>query len=205
MASVKDTLLWMMVTYPRQYPTTSECHNQLFLTNGCGYSWVDGQLCDLRDTAANEIIPRFLNEEEELEKSEEEWGDLVDALGPRILDHVRLRVRRHNNQLQFTLDNIDLLLADNVAFHHGVHYDGKGYCQLTQLPYDIDDDWREAVLTCIHAAQVYCNQEIALKGSGKSIKIFQADIKKLFKDRFPKEFGNKLELSRSLKDLVKKA
>lgn len=207
MASVRDTVLAMLTQYPSIFPDKSACYRHLFLVNGNGYEWVDGELVNVYPSK-NE--PDFKDEDKAVADQIEKFGqtpNYENVFGHEQYSYVRLDTRRHNMLIQFALDNIDLIMeAEHVKFDTTIFmtYSGWDYCKLMQMPDDVKPDWLEAVkevrhslIPCMYYAKKYGEY------CTNNLKQMEADLERLKTEKFFHEYECEEEMKKMVEELRK--
>lgn len=203
MASVRDTIFQMLTRYPSLFGNRADCFVQLFLTNGNGYDWVDGELIDVFEFV--KFAPDFKDEEEEIRKEKEkdsfDWDE-------EHYNHTRLRVRRNNTRIQFAIDNIDLMMNESLMFYsesRRVHYSGWDFCPLMAVPEDVKDDWKEAVLECMSSLHPFIYQVLPYCDRDKdSLEELSADLHRLKEEKFPEVIEHEKKMAVFAKKIIDK-
>lgn len=192
MASVRDTVLAMLTQYPSLFTTKADCYRHLFLTNGNGYDWVDGELVSWGDPKTE---PDFKDEDAVIVEHAEKYGIIPNhkkIFGKEEFEYVRLDTRRNNMNIQFALDNIDLIMrSEHVTFYSGstILYSGWDYCPLMKVPADVKPDWLKAVNECRFALMSYIHQLKQIRHYiTTGVDDLERDLKRLKIERFPEEF-----------------
>ena len=153
MASVRDTVYHKLVSYPTLYQNASDCYRDLFLSNGTGVDWIDGELVSLIDDPKHPwMIPQFQDEMVEILKLNNS-----PAYGEYETIQVRLEVRRRNSQIQFAIDNVDLISDEPICFERLSDFTKSQYEPIFHIPANIKPDWLFAAKRTIYAILVYCN------------------------------------------------
>jgi hypothetical protein len=151
--NVTDTVKAMLLGYPTLFKDRMDCLIFLFTVSGNGHDWDENG--ELTDKYRQDKIAPFQDEEKEVEdfwNSSEPMKALREEF-PEMEDSVRLRVRQHNNQLQFLHDNLDLIASYNDTFNYATYQQLPRlteYCSLFEIPKNITDDWANAVETVIN-------------------------------------------------------
>jgi len=204
MASVRDTIYGMLTQYPSLFSNRSDCFVHLFLTNGNGYEWENGELIDVCRYSAK-TKPDFKNEDDEVQKETDkdsyDWG--VDCY-----NYLRLDIRRNNMRIQFAIDNIELMMKESLRFYstsRTIHYSGWEFCKLMDAPKDIKEDWKQAVLECMNALMPYINQTLPYCDNRKQgLEQLTIDLKRLKEERFPEEIKREKDMAEYVKKLLAK-
>lgn len=199
MASVRDTVLAMLTQYPTLFTTKADCYRHLFLSNGNGYDWVDGELVAWGNPKGE---PDFKNEDEAMVEQAEKYGltpNYKKMFGHEENEHIRLETRRNNMNIQFALDNIDLIMrSEHLTFYSGltIMYSGWNYCNLMQVPTDVKPDWLEAVNECRFALGPFIYQTRQVQHyTTDAIDELERDLERLKTERFPEEFKRDAEMA----------
>lgn len=203
MASVRDEVLRMLTEYPSIFPNKSACFRHLFLVNGNGYDWVDGELVSWSAKSA----PDFKNEDEAVEEHAEKFGRTPlyeKVFGEEQFGYIRLETRMNNLLIQFAIDNIDLIMkSEMISFGSSLHYSGWDYCLLMQVPEDVKPDWLEAVNDCRHALIPFVYQAKQMRHyMTTGIDDLDRDLTRLKTERFSEEFKRDAEMADMVKDIL---
>ena len=206
MASVRETILGMLTEYPSLFTTKAGCYKHLFLTNGGGYDWIDGELVVCHSAKSG---PDFKDEDAAMVEQAEKYGltpNYKKMFGREENEYVRLETRRNNMHIQFALDNIDLIMrSEHVAFYSGsaILYSGWDYSNLMKVPTDVKPDWLEAVNECRFAlvSHIYQSKQIR-HYTTKGIDDLERDLNRLKTERFPEEFKRDAEMAELTKEIV---
>jgi len=201
MASVRDTLLSMLTQYPSLFSNKTDCFNHLFLRNGNGYDWIDGELVSVCDVESG---PDFKDEDEEILRRTKDDHYKCEAFNNQI----RLDVRRNNMLIQFALDNIDLIVEEHLMFYSrsSISYSGWDYSPLMQVPLDVKPDWEKAVRDCMWSLTPYINQSMRFDAYHlDSVKMLGQDLIRLKKERFPDILETDKHISKMLSDILGKS
>ncbi len=208
MASVRDEVLQMLTEYPSLFQDKSACFSHLFLTNGNGYNWVDGELVSIDSDKSG---PDFKDEDEVIREQIEKYGEITNykqLLGKELYGYIRLETRKHNLLIQFAIDNIDLIMeSEMISFHSGssIYYSGWDYCKLMQVPEDVKEDWLQAVNDCRSALVSFVNQTKQFRHyHTTAIDDLERDLKRLKTERFPEEFKRDAEMAELAKKYMNK-
>lgn len=155
MASVRNTVLNMMIHYPNLFKNVSDCFDHLFLSYGNGYEWVNGELYPCDDGIYTDYTgkqyqwhePRFLTVEDELAENPYRKNNM---------DLTRLHVKRHNLQVQFVVDNIDAMMMEPISLRNP-HTAFCEYSAIYSDPKYITNEWYQAIVKTIYALQAWLN------------------------------------------------
>ena len=198
MASVRDTVLRMLTEFPSLFTSKADCYRHLFLVNGNGYDWVDGELVSWSSKSG----PDFKDEDAAMVEHAEKFGLIPNYrknFGKEENEYVRLETRRNNMNIQFALDNIDMIMrSEMVMFGSGstIHYSGWNYCKLMQVPEDVKPDWLEVVNEVRSALGPYIyGMKQVRQYITNGVEELEKDLKRLKTERFPEEFKRDAEMA----------
>jgi ferritin len=156
--TIKDTIKSMVITYPVLFPTKLELYNHLFLTNGNGYEWIDGELVsegDIKDVSIEDGLDKLFNDQFQYVLlndylkvvSKEEF--IINLCKQKNEDPIVNYFKRKNEE-KLTLvkriinykniTNEKLYVTDEVIL-----YPLCEYSQILNVPDDIKDDWKDAI------------------------------------------------------------
>ena len=144
--TIKDTIKSMIITCPRIFPTKLSVYNHLFLTNGNGYRWENGELIS-EDDEENCSIEDGL---EALFNDELQYVFLKDYLeittdSERIINYFK---RRNKEKLELTKIIVNHENIINEKFYitnEEELYPLCKYAKILNIPDDIKDDWKDAI------------------------------------------------------------
>lgn len=197
MASVRDTIFEMLTEYPSLFKTKASCYRHLFLVNGNGYDWVNGELIAWNGGNSE---PDFKDEDEEIAQRTKDSEHIGNT------DWIRLEVRRNNQAIQFAIDNIDIIYeSEMLMFGHSssLHYSGWEYCKLMQVPEDVKPDWREAIMDVMFALIPYINQSLDFDvRKVEETKALARDLQRLKEEKFPDVIRSDAEMKKFLTKIL---
>lgn len=142
----KDTIKSMIITCPRIFPTKLSIYDHLFLTNGNGYEWIDGELVSKED-AENCSIEDGL---EALFNDEFQYKLLSSYLEVTSdeEDIINFFKRRNKEKLELVkvIINYEKIINEklHISNEEGLYPLCK-YSKILNIPNDIKDDWKDAI------------------------------------------------------------
>lgn len=169
--TVRDTIIDMLRRYPLITKNKVDVYDHLFLTVGNGFEWRDGELVYWNeeqrykmsiedairkqlfgtdtDIIMTSVFKSHLNDVryDFLETDVSNEHDMIIDLKAGEL------TEKMNNQKVRLMDQISKILhaeeeADKACWMHNESdlYDMSGYSKICNIPYDITDDWKNAII-----------------------------------------------------------
>jgi len=150
--TVEETIKKAMINYPSLFPTKYDVLEHLFLVNGNGYDWENGQLiaifghAEKSNTAecaiklAQDFIDGFKPYED------------VNEFAKQIITHTKIELLieeltvLNNFEENYKKTSDEYLKNRNRAKLYPADF---GFCKIGKIPENIQDDWREAVVQYI--------------------------------------------------------
>lgn len=202
MASVRDTVYNLLVGYPSLFTTVTDCYVHLFLVTGGGYEWVDGELVDVCRPEPRGPMAFEDDEDAEMLKRLSAMSNkpVTEIEGS---DYLRIQIRRERLQVQFVVDNIDLMFKEHSFISKkNLSYYGSKYNGMFNMPDDVKDDWRDAIRGFVFdlqsdVRQRLHNNEFELSGLAKLYK----DLTKMEQEKFPTSVATRKTISEILKGI----
>lgn len=130
--NIETTLKLALLNYPYIYENKWEVYHQLFICNGNGYEWVNGELEGYGDDMVSSI-------ELAIKRQFDSW------LGDRLLDR----------PLKFSIENCRDMCISITKWEERIKdftcnqdkiYSLCDYAKIMNIPEDIKPAWREAVM-----------------------------------------------------------
>ena len=149
--TVKDTLKSMIITCPRIFPTKLSVYNHLFLTNGNGYRWENGELIsedDEENCSIEDGLEALFNDELQYVFLEDYLEATTDS--EDIINYVK---RRNKEKLELTkiIVNYNKIIDGNLYITNEEElYPLCKYSKILNIPDDVKEDWKDAVKEFIH-------------------------------------------------------
>ena len=169
--TVRDTVIDMIRRHPLITKNKVDAYDHLFMTVGNGYEWVDGELVywnkeqrfkigiesaihdrlfgtdkDILMTTIfkshlNDVRYDFLETPDSLEQDM-----IIDVKAGELTDRMISQKVRLMGQISKILHAEEE--ADKACWMHNESdlYDLSGYSKICNIPYDITDDWKEAII-----------------------------------------------------------
>ena len=144
--TIKDTIKSMIITCPRLFPTKLSVYNHLFLTNGNGYRWENGELIS-EDDEENCSIEDGL---ESLFCDQLQYDFLEGYLNttPDSEDIINYFKRRNKENLELAkvIINYEKIINEKLYLPNKEElYPLCKYAKILNIPDDIKDDWKDAL------------------------------------------------------------
>ena len=202
MASVRDTVYNLLVGYPSLFTTVMDCYVHLFLVTGGGYEWVDGELVVV--CRSEPKGPMAFEDDEDAEMLKR-----LSSLNSKPVtkiegsEYLRIQIRREKLQVQFVIDNIDLMFKElSFISKKNLSYYGSKYNNMFNMPDDVKDDWRDAIRGFVFnlrtdVRQRIENNEFELSGLAKLYK----DLTTMEQEKFPTSVSTRKTISEILKEI----
>ena len=144
--TVKDTLKSMLIMYPLIFPNKLSLYDHLFLTNGNGYKWENGELIsgdNKENCSIEDGLEELLNDELQydfLSDFLEETSDVED-----IINYIKRRNKK-NLELAKVIINHEKIMNEKLYITNEVElYPLCKYAKILNIPDDIKDDWKDAI------------------------------------------------------------
>ena len=143
--SIKDTIKSMIIMCPRLFPTKLSVYDHLFLTNGNGYRWENGELIS-KDDEENCSIEDGL---EALFNDELQYGLLKRYLNittdsEDIINYIK-RENKEKLELTKVIVNYEKIINEKLHISNEELYPLSKYSKILNIPDDIKDDWKNAI------------------------------------------------------------
>lgn len=144
--TIKDTIKSMIIMYPMLFPTKLSVYNHLFLTNGNGYRWENGELISLDDEENCSIedgLEALFNDELQYDLLEGYLNITTDT--EDIINYFK---RRNKEKLEFVkvIINCKKIINEQLYITNKEKlYPLCKYTAILNIPDNIKEDWKEAI------------------------------------------------------------
>lgn len=144
--TVKDTIKSMIIMYPRLFPTKLSVYDHLFLTNGNGYRWENGELIsddDEENCSMDDGLEALFNDELQYDFLEDYLEVTTDS--EDIINYFK---RRNKEKLELVkvIINHEKIINEKLHIINEVNlYPLCKYSKILNIPNDIKDDWKDAI------------------------------------------------------------
>ena len=145
--TVKDTIKSMITMHPRLFSTKLSVYDHLFLTNGNGYKWENGQLIskdDEENCSIDDGLEALFNDELQndfLESYLEVTTDSED-----IINYCK-RKNKEKLELAKVIVNHENIINEKLYItNEEILYPLCEYSRILNIPDDIKDDWKDAII-----------------------------------------------------------
>lgn len=142
----KDTIKSMIIMHPRLFPTKLSVYNHLFLTNGNGYRWENGELISSyykENYSIEDGLEALFNNEFQYHLLESYLNITADT--EDIINYFK-----RNNKEKLTLINV-ILNFENIM-NEKLYITNKEElyplcksAKILNIPNDIKEDWKDAI------------------------------------------------------------
>lgn len=142
----KDTIKSMIIMHPRLFPTKLSVYDHLFLTNGNGYEWIDGELVskdDKENCSIDDGLEALFNDELQYDFLEDYLEVTTDS--EDIINYFK---RRNKEKLESVkvIVNHEKIINEKLHIINEVNlYPLCKYSKILNIPDDIKDDWKDAI------------------------------------------------------------
>ena len=144
--TVKDTIKSMITMHPRLFSTKLSVYDHLFLTNGNGYKWENGQLIskdDEENCSIDDGLEALFNDELQYDFLEDYLNVTTDS--EDIINYFK---RRNKEKLELVkvIINYEKIINEKLYITNDVVlYPLCEYAKILNIPNDIKDDWKDAI------------------------------------------------------------
>ena len=144
--TVKDTIKSMITMHPRLFSTKLSVYDHLFLTNGNGYKWENGQLIskdDEENCSIDDGLEALFNDELQYDFLEDYLNVTTDS--EDIINYFK---RRNKEKLELVkvIINYEKIINEKLYLHNKEElYPLCKYSKILNIPDDIKDDWKDAI------------------------------------------------------------
>lgn len=144
--TVKDTIKSMITMHPRLFSTKLSVYDHLFLTNGNGYKWENGQLIskdDEENCSIDDGLEALFNDELQYDFLEGYLNVTTDS--EDIINYFK---RRNKEKLELVkvIINYEKIINEKLYLHNKEElYPLCKYSKILNIPDDIKDDWKDAI------------------------------------------------------------
>lgn len=161
--TIKDTIKSMIIMCPRLFSTKLSVYDHLFLTNGNGYRWENGELISADDEENCSIEDGL----ETLFNDELQYSLLKGYLNttPDSEDIINYFKRRNNEKLKLAKVIINYEKIINEKLHISDKeelYPLCKYSKILNIPDDVKDDWKDAIKEFIHYIMTSEENEVVI-------------------------------------------
>lgn len=144
--TIKDTIKSMIIMFPGLCPTKLSVYNHLFLTNGNGFRWKNGELIS-KNSEKNCSIEDGL---EALFNGQLQYDFLKDYLNITTdsEDIINYFKRRNKEKLELAkvIINYEKITNEKLYLTNKEElYPLSKYSKILNIPDDIKDDWKDAI------------------------------------------------------------
>lgn len=148
----KDTIKSMIIMHPLIFPTKLSVYDHLFLTNGNGYRWENGELISLDYNKTNysveDGLEALFNNEYQYQLLEsyisnfDDPKEFVSYLKKENKQKLKL-VKRILNAENIVEEELHMSNKEEEILH--LLYPLSKYSAILNIPTDIKDDWKDAI------------------------------------------------------------
>lgn len=144
--TIKDTIKSMIITCPRIFPTKLSTYNHLFLTNGNGYRWKNGELIsedDEENCSIEDGLEALFNDELQYSLLKGYLNSTTDS--EDIINYFKRR-NKENFELAKVIINYEKIINEKLYLPNKEElYPLCKYAKILNIPDDIKDDWKDAI------------------------------------------------------------
>ena len=144
--TIKDTIKSMIIMHPRLFPTKLSVYDHLFLTNGNGYRWKNGELIsedDEENCSIDDGLEALFNNELQYDFLEDYLNATTDS--EDIINYFKRR-NKEKLELAKVIINYEKIINEKLYITTDVVlYPLCEYAKILNIPNDIKDDWKDAI------------------------------------------------------------
>ena len=144
--TIKDTIKSMIIMHPRLFPTKLSVYDHLFLTNGNGYRWENGELIsedDEENCSIDDGLEALFNNELQYDFLEDYLNATTDS--EDIINYFKRR-NKEKLELAKVIINYEKIINEKLYITNDVVlYPLCEYAKILNIPNDIKDDWKDAI------------------------------------------------------------
>lgn len=147
----KDTIKSMIIMFPRLFSTKLSMYNHLFLTNGNGYRWVNGELIsedDKENCSIEDGLEALFNDELQYDFLEDYLEATTDS--EHIINYFK-RSNKEKLELSKVILNYEKIINEKLYItNEEILYPLCKYAKILNIPDDVKEDWKDAIKEFIH-------------------------------------------------------
>ena len=144
--TIKDTIKSIIIMFPRLYSTKLSVYNHLFLTNGNGYRWENGELIsedDKENCSIEDGLESLFNDELQYRFLENYLKVTTDS--EDIINYFKRR-NKEKLELAKVILNYENIISEKLYITNEEElYPLCKYAKILNIPDDIKDDWKDAI------------------------------------------------------------
>lgn len=144
--TVKDTIKSMITMHPRLFSTKLSVYNHLFLTNGNGFRWENGELISKngeKNCSIEDGLEALFNGQLQYDCLKGYLNITTDS--EDIINYFKRR-NKEKLELAKVIINYEKITNEKLYLtHKEVLYPLCKYSKILNIPDDIKDDWKDAI------------------------------------------------------------
>lgn len=144
--TIKDTIKSMVIMFPRLCPTKLSVYNHLFLTNGNGFRWENGELIsknDEKNCSIEDGLEALFNGQLQYDCLKGYLNITTDS--EDIINYFKRR-NKEKLELAKVIINYEKIINEKLYITNDVVlYPLCKYSKILNIPDDIKDDWKDAI------------------------------------------------------------
>ena len=144
--TIKDTIKSMIIMCPRLFPTKLSVYNHLFLTNGNGYRWENGELISADDDENYSIedgLDALFCDQLQYDLLKGYLNVTTDS--EDIINYFKRR-NKEKLELAKVIINYEKIINEKLYLPNKEElYPLCKYAKILNIPADIKDDWKDAI------------------------------------------------------------
>lgn len=144
--TIKDTIKSMIIMCPKLFPTKLSVYNHLFLTNGNGYRWENGELISLDDEENCSIedgLEALFNDELQYDLLEGYLDITTNA--EDIINYFKRRNKEKLELVKVIINYKKIINEQLYITNKEKLYPLCKYAKILNIPDNIKYDWKEAI------------------------------------------------------------
>lgn len=147
----KDTIKSMIIMCPRLFSTKLSVYNHLFLTNGNGYRWENGELIsehDKENCSIEDGLETLFNDELQYRFLEDYLDITTDS--EDIINYFKRRNKEKLELSKVILNHENIINEKLYITNEEELYPLCKYAKILNIPDDVKEDWKDAIKEFIH-------------------------------------------------------
>lgn len=144
--TIKDTIKSMIIMHPRLFPTKLSVYNHLFLTNGNGYRWENGELIsedDKENCSIEDGLEALFNDELQYDFLESYLEVTTDS--EDIINYCKRKNKEKLELAKVIVNHENIINEKFYITNEEELYPLCKYAKILNIPDDIKDDWKDAI------------------------------------------------------------
>lgn len=144
--TIEDAIKSMIIMYPGLFSTKLSAYNHLFLANGNGYRWKNGELIckdDKENCSIEDGLENLFNDKLQYSFLESYLDMTTDS--EDIINYLK-QINKEKLELVKIIVNYEKIINEKLYFTNKEElYPLCKYSKILNIPDDIKDDWKDAI------------------------------------------------------------